>query len=173
MSGQPEQGEAVLAEALAEVVRERDAGRLSGPVYALVLNNAGYALALAGRDLPGAQQCVARALASSPLQPAFIDSMGWVEYRLGHFQDAAFYLERGVRLELPREDAEMHYHLGMAYVKLGKLRAAHRALTRCLQLDPSWSEARRELHGLQQVLPLPAIARTDGLSPDMACRDRI
>ena len=23
------------------------------------------------------------------------------------------------------------------------------------------------------VLPLPAIARTDGLSPDMACRDRI
>jgi predicted Zn-dependent protease len=172
MSGQPEQGATILTAGLAEAVRERDTGGISGAEYALVLNNAGYALALAGRDLPQAQECVGRALASAPLQPAFVDSMGWVEYRLGHFQDAAFYLERAARLEFPQDDAEMQYHLGMAYVKLGKLRGAHRALTRCLELDPSWSEARQELHGLQQLLPPPAIARTDDPSPDLAHRDR-
>lgn len=155
MTGEPEAGAEVIRRALSEVAMAHSSGTLPEAVYALALNNAGYAL-LSGREhLREARVLIARALTVSPLQPAYIDSMGWAEYQLGRYQDAAFYLERAVRLHWPQEDAEMQYHLGMTYARLGRVHGARRALERCLELDPDWTEARRQLDSLEQVLPPP------------------
>ena len=158
MVGRTEEGRSILDRALSESESLRRTHRLPDRLYALVMNNVGYVYALAGEDLPEARAFVQSALKLRPLQPAYEDSMGWVEYRLGRYQDAAFYLERAVRQYLPGESAEMDYHLGAAYARLGRWQAARRSLERCLELDDSWQEARQELKQLGQNLPPPAVA---------------
>ena len=101
---------------------------------------------------------VSTAVQLQPRQPAYVDSLGWVEYQLGRHRDAAFHLEQAVRLHLPAESAEMYYHLGAAYARLGKKSDARWALQRSLELDPSFVEATNELRLLGQELPRPALA---------------
>ncbi|NPV48153.1 MAG: tetratricopeptide repeat protein [Armatimonadetes bacterium] len=158
MTGEQEKGARLIRSSLAEIAAAYHAGQLPEVVYALALNNAGYALLSARENVPEARLLIARALAVSPLQPAYIDSMGWAEYQAGRYLDAAFYLERAVRLYWPQEDAEMQFHLGMAYARLGKLYSARQALERCLQLDPGWTEAQHQLESLRRILPPPNIA---------------
>ena len=158
MAGRGEEGRAILDRAVGESHRLRQAHRMSEGLFALVMNNVGYVYALAGQNLGEARTFAEAALNLQPLQPAYIDSMGWVEYRLGQYQDAAFYLERAIRLYSPRENAEMYYHLGATYARLGRWRAARHAFERCLELDESWQEAREELKQLGQELPQPMVA---------------
>ena len=45
--------------------------------------------------------------------PYFLDTLGWVHYRLGNATEAILYLEQAISsgLDIP----ELHYHMGMAY----------------------------------------------------------
>ncbi|MCG8433255.1 MAG: tetratricopeptide repeat protein, partial [Gammaproteobacteria bacterium] len=52
---------------------------------------------------------IERALDQSPDNPAFVDSMGWVQYRLGDYKLARQYLERALNLA---NDPEIAAHLG-------------------------------------------------------------
>ena len=130
---------------------------LPDPLFALVLNNIAYVNSLVKRNLPEALQMVTVAVQLQPTQPAYVDSLGWVEYQLGKYSDAAFHLEQAVRLYLPQESAEMYYHLGSAYARLGKKPDARWALHRALELDPSYLEAQDELRTLSQDLPRPSL----------------
>ena len=96
-----------------------------------------------------------QAVELAPLQPAYIDSLGWVYYRMGEHRKAAFYLERAIRHGGARNSAENYYHLGAAYARLGKLRLAARALLMALQYDPQYDQAITELRKLRYVLPRP------------------
>jgi len=49
--------------------------------------------------------------------PAFLDTVGWVNYRLGNFEIAVEQLEKAV--EGAKQVPILHYHLGMAYKALG------------------------------------------------------
>ena len=51
---------------------------------------------------------VERALELEPAEPAILDSMGWVEYRLGNIKSAEDYLRRALEL---RNDPEIAAHL--------------------------------------------------------------
>jgi len=159
MSNREQEGRSVLGAALEETVRLRRTQGMPDSLYALLMNNIGYVYAEAGEDLAQARSLIGEALRNHPLQPAYTDSMGWVEYKLGHYEEAAFYLERAVRLYAPQESAEMYYHLGAAYARVGRLQPAARALRRCLELDDSWGEARRELEKMNTVLPAPVRVR--------------
>ena len=163
MTGEREEGEGILTEVLAKAAMGRRSGRVSAPLYALLMNNVGYTHVLAGVELGEARGLIEEALKLTPRQPAYIDSLGWAEFRLGDFRNAAFHLERAVRLYLPQESAEIYYHLGAAYARLGRKPEARLALERSLQLDRSLDEAARELDQLSQELPHPALAR--GLAP--------
>jgi tetratricopeptide (TPR) repeat protein len=50
--------------------------------------------------------------------PAFLDTLGWVYYRLGDFDEAIPYLEQSV--EAAGKVAVLRYHLGMAYKAVGR-----------------------------------------------------
>lgn len=50
-------------------------------------------------------------------EPAFLDTLGWVEYHFGDYAKAAHYLEQAV--EGASDAALIRYHLGMAYAGLG------------------------------------------------------
>ncbi|MEI6502753.1 MAG: tetratricopeptide repeat protein, partial [Armatimonadota bacterium] len=159
MTGKRAEGEQIMAEVLRAAYQARQQGQMPPQLFALILNNVGYIHVVAGTDLVESQQLIAAAVAVMPHEPAFIDSLGWAEYRLGDYLNAAFHLEQAVRLHLPNESAEVYYHLGAAYARLGRNREARQALERCLDLDRTFTEAARELDGLRQELPSPAVAQ--------------
>lgn len=158
MTGRAADGQRMLRQVAAEVNAARERNLMPDPLFALMLNNLAYVNCLGKLDLPEALKMVTGAVQLQPGQAAYVDSLGWVEYQLGRYRDAAFHVEQAVRLHLPAESAEMYYHLGAAYARLGKKADARWALNRSLELDPSFFEAADELKTLGQDLPRPAIA---------------
>ena len=83
------------------------------PDNAAVQNFLGYLLADHNQDLAEAERLIGRALAQEPANGAFVDSMGWLYYRLGRLAEARRQLERAVRLT--GGDPVVHEHLGDVY----------------------------------------------------------
>jgi len=92
------------------------------PDHAAVLNYLGYMLADNGERLTEAQRYVERALEIEPHNGAYLDSMGWVYFKLGKLDLAEASLVRA--LELVDSDATILEHLGDLYLKLGDNRKA-------------------------------------------------
>ncbi|MBS0449488.1 MAG: tetratricopeptide repeat protein [Proteobacteria bacterium] len=72
-------------------------------------NALGYSLADRNLRLPEARDLIKKALDLSPGEPFITDSLGWVEYRMGH-RDEAIRLLRGAYQSRP--DPEIAAHLG-------------------------------------------------------------
>ncbi|MBC7502038.1 MAG: tetratricopeptide repeat protein [Herminiimonas sp.] len=72
-------------------------------------NALGYSLAERNVRLPEALSLVEKALTIAPEDPFIMDSMGWVQFRLGNFKEAEALLRRAYAL---RPDAEIAVHLG-------------------------------------------------------------
>lgn len=89
----------------------RDLRRLleQQPGNADALNALGYTLADRTKDQAEALALIEKALAIKPDEPAIIDSMGWVQYRLGHLKQAVEHL-RAAYAKQP--DPEIAAHLG-------------------------------------------------------------
>ena len=64
-------------------------------------------------------------------QPAFLDTVGWVEYRLGEYEQAVNFLEKAT--EAAPDAALMHYHLGMAYLAKGNKLGARDHLSKAVE----------------------------------------
>ncbi|MFP3902933.1 MAG: tetratricopeptide repeat protein [Armatimonadota bacterium] len=154
-SGELEAGEKVMQSVLSRAKLQRRKGTMAPSTYAVLLNSVGYGYSVGGIRLNDARSLLREALGIQPLQPAFIDSLGWIYYSLGDFHEALFYLERAVRLMGPQENAEIYYHLGAAYARMGRVRKAKRALQNCLRLEPDFEKARDELEVLGLKLPNP------------------
>jgi tetratricopeptide (TPR) repeat protein len=72
-------------------------------------NALGYSLADRGVRLPEARDLIAHALELSPGDPFITDSLGWVEFRLGHVDEALRLLRQAYGA---RPDTEIAAHLG-------------------------------------------------------------
>ena len=92
------------------------------PTNASALNYLGYMLADRNVRLQEAQDLIKRAVTSEPNNYAFLDSLGWVYYRMNRLDEAQRELERS--LQLMAKDPTIHDHLGDVYFKQGKLRQA-------------------------------------------------
>ena len=94
----------------------------SDPTNASALNYLGYMLADRNVRLPEAQDYIQRAVKLEPNNYAFLDSLGWVYYRLNKLNDAEQQLTRS--LEMSSKDPTIHDHLGDVYFKEGKTKEA-------------------------------------------------
>lgn len=79
------------------------------PEQSAAYNALGYSLADRKQRLPEARQLIVKAMELTPGDPFLIDSMGWVEYRMGNLDEAVKWLRRAYRA---RPDAEIAAHLG-------------------------------------------------------------
>jgi len=113
------------------------------PGHGQALNYLGYMLADRGEKLDYAHDLIKKALELSPENAAFIDSYGWVMYRLGQFDSAASYLEKAVALE---NDPIIFDHLGDAYKALGKMEDARIWWQKALELQPTNDIIREKLN---------------------------
>jgi tetratricopeptide (TPR) repeat protein len=96
-------------------------------------NALGFTLADANRDLPEAERLIGSARKAKPDDPAIADSWGWLQYRLGHLDQAAQTL-RGAWLA--RKDADVGVHLGEVLWKQGHQQDAQRVFDEVRKLDP-------------------------------------
>ena len=89
----------------------RDLRRLLAlqPSNADALNALGYTLADRTKDQAEALTLIEKALVLKPDEPAIIDSLGWVQYRLGHLKEA---VERLRTAYAKQPDPEIAAHLG-------------------------------------------------------------
>ena len=92
----------VLESAMRSVIRVR-------PDHAQAYNALGYTLADRNERLDEARALIEKANALAPDDASILDSLGWVQYRLGQNGDALRSLERAYKL---RGDAEIAVHLG-------------------------------------------------------------
>lgn len=121
------------------------------PHHPLTLNNYAYLLAEANTRLDEAEAMANRALATEPNNPIYLDTLGWIYYRQGRYQQAVQLLEQAVQ-DAPQEP-ELRYHLGMAYWMRGRLPEARVELRKAanlwrIQKGQPYKEA---LQALEQV----------------------
>ena len=88
------------------------------PSDSYALNYLGYWWADEGRNLDQAIGLIERAVEQRPGSGFFVDSLGWVHFKLGNPQKAVDYLERATELE--PSDPEITGHLGDVYWVLGR-----------------------------------------------------
>ncbi len=90
---------------------------------ASALNYLGYMLADQNVRLPEAQDYIKRAVDLEPGNYAFLDSLGWVYFRLNKLDEAEQQLSRSLQLSAEK-DPTIHDHMGDVYFKQGKLKLA-------------------------------------------------
>jgi tetratricopeptide (TPR) repeat protein len=130
------------------VLAEREVRGLleSHPDQPQALNFLGYLLAEANRNLKEAETMIRRALERDPDNGAFVDSMGWVFYRLGRLDEARRELERATRLT--DGDAVVREHLGDVYRDLRLHDLAREQYRRALDARGDGARLRTKLEGL-------------------------
>ncbi|MDE2092143.1 MAG: tetratricopeptide repeat protein [Gammaproteobacteria bacterium] len=103
------------------------------PENADALNALGYMLAVHSDHYQEARGFIEKALQLKPDDPAIIDSMGWVEYRLGNYPQSLSYLRKAYA-ELA--DPEVAAHLTEVLWVSGAKQEAHRIWSEALKQHP-------------------------------------
>lgn len=106
------------------------------------LNTLGYMLADRGERLEYAKGLIERAVELEPNNAAFLDSYGWVYFRLEEFDKALVYLKRAAELD---NDPVILDHLGDAYEATGDLEKARRWWQEALVNDPDNEKIKQKL----------------------------
>jgi tetratricopeptide (TPR) repeat protein len=99
-------GEAAAAEDVFLRLLEADPGDASAANYL------GYMWADRGEKLDRALELISLAVAREPDNVAYLDSLGWVHFRLGNLDEAERWLRRAVELDGSGADGTMLCHLG-------------------------------------------------------------
>jgi len=115
------------------------------PEDASLLNALGYSLADRNQKLPRAEQLIRKALAASPDNPAFLDSLGWVRFKRGDIPGALPHLERAYRI-FP--DPEIASHWGELLWVSGKQSEARALWARSLARSPDSKPLRATIERL-------------------------
>ncbi|MBR2326132.1 MAG: tetratricopeptide repeat protein [Alistipes sp.] len=86
---------------------------------AMVLNNYAYFLSLENRDLERALTMASRAIALSENNSTYLDTMAWVLYKLGRYDEAKKYMQQALSLDR-QQSAELALHYGDILYALGE-----------------------------------------------------
>src|SRR5438270_7689530 len=125
--------QAGLYEKAAELLRKSIA--LDPANSAEAYNYIGYMWADHNMNLDEAETMIKRALESEPNNASYLDSLGWVEFRKGKFDQALSDLLRAAKA-VERDDPVVFEHIGDTYLKLNRVREALDAWQKALALDP-------------------------------------
>ena len=119
------------------------------PDAVIAANNLAWILADERQDLDRALTLAKRAAAVKPDDPQILDTIGWIYYQKQLPSLAVAPFERAVSID--PKNAELQYHLGMAYAATGDNAKARTHLQRALALDAKFNGA-TEARGLLSTL---------------------
>lgn len=115
------------------------------PSAASTMNYWGYMWVEQDKHLDKAETLIRKANELRPDEPAFIDSLGWLYFRQGKYQQALTELERAEKLmeKWTPEDGEILDHIAQTYQKLGDAEKAKEYWQRALDLNPPQEAVRK------------------------------
>lgn len=124
-----------------ELKRHEDSDRLYeealkiDPDNHIVLNNFGYSLTERGEQLERALAMAKEAVRQQPENSSYLDTIGWIYFRLGQFEEA----ERFIRKAVESGDASpvVLEHLGDVYSRLGQKEKAIEYWQKAFEQDSS------------------------------------
>ncbi len=105
-------------------------------------NDIGYTWAERGTHLDQALEMITTAVATEPLNGAYLDSLGWVYYQRGDFANARTHLANAIRLRTA-QDPLIYDHLADAAYRLDDSTAAEQYWTEALKLLEQTDTAER------------------------------
>ena len=166
------------------------------PDHAPTNNDLAYVWSLEGRDLDKALEMAERAVAGDPENEAYLDTKGWVYYKLGNFDEAVRWLRRSLAaaqtkansftndqqldgalnpdvrinpIALKQTQAVVGDHLGDALYRLGDKNGAQRAWLRAVShLTADVPQDYGDLAGLKTRLSEKVSAVRQGNEPMVA-----
>ena len=98
-----------------------------------VNNDLGYLYADQGKNLEKARKMIQKAVDAEPENAAYLDSLGWVLFKLGKYKEAISWLTKATDLETGN-DATIWEHLGDCYNAIKDAREAKKAWNKALEL---------------------------------------
>lgn len=129
-------GRAMTAEPLGQIdALEQDLNKIleTEPNNASALNALGYTLADKTDRYSEALALIQKALVISPNDPFYLDSLGWVYYRMGKLEAAALYLKQAIAIQ---DDPEFVAHLGEVLWQQNKHEQAKQLWQKALEQAP-------------------------------------
>jgi tetratricopeptide (TPR) repeat protein len=112
-------------------------------------NALGYSLAERNERLQEAYTLIDKAMQMAPGDPFIMDSMGWVQYRMGNLTEAEGFLRRAYAL---RNDPEIAVHLGEVLFAKGDQEGAQKMWKEAQAKDPKNDALKSTLARLNQSL---------------------
>ncbi|MEM9350776.1 MAG: tetratricopeptide repeat protein [Pseudomonadota bacterium] len=132
-----------------------------------VLNYLGYSLVEKRIKLGEALELIQTAAKLRPDNGHILDSLGWVLYRLGRFDEAVAPMETAV--ELMATDPVINDHLGDVYWSVGRHTEAHFQWHRALSFNPEPKEAERIRRKID--VGLDVVIAEEGMEPLAVAED--
>ena len=111
----------------------------ANPEHAGVLNYLGYMFADRGIRLQEAREYIVRALEVDPYNGAYLDSLGWVYFKLNQLDLAETNLKKAAELT---DDPTIYDHLGDLYIELGQYQKARQYYEQAVSLSSDEEHAR-------------------------------
>ena len=118
-------------------------GLKQDPKSALLLNNYGYSLAERGLQLERSLEMAKQAITIEPDNSAYLDTYGWILFKLKNYKDAAMYIEKSIASG--KASSVVHEHLGDIYEKLGNKEKALELWKKAFEMDPKNKNAEEKI----------------------------
>jgi len=109
----------------------------------LVLNNYSYSLAERGVSLERALEMAHEAVAAQPDNTSYLDTLGWVYYKLGNYEEARKYISRAI--EKGDASPTVIAHMGDVFLRLNDHAKAVEFWKKALALDPNNQSLKEKL----------------------------
>ena len=117
-------------------------------------NDLGYLLLTSGGSADEAAKLIQRALASEPDNPYYLDSLAWVHYLAGEYEQALALVDKFAAMD--NMPAEIAWHIGAIYLKNNDLENARKFLERSIGIGGDPASVDQAAQALKQ---LPASGR--------------
>jgi len=114
-------------------------------------NYIGYMWADHDMNLDEAEAMIKRALEKEPNNASYLDSLGWVEFRKGKFDQALSDLLRAAKT-VEHDDPVVFEHIGDTYLKLNRTAEALEAWQKALVLDPKNKTLANKIEGTKRTI---------------------
>jgi tetratricopeptide (TPR) repeat protein len=98
------------------------------------LNNYAYFLSDREERLDDALEMAERAISIEPENAAYLDTIGWIHFKMGNYEEALTYIQKAV--DTGDASAEVFEHLGDVYSELGDDENAKLWWNRAFEMDP-------------------------------------
>ncbi len=109
----------------------------------LVLNNYGYSLAERGIQLDRALKMAAEAVHAQPANQSYLDTYGWVFYRLERYKEAEEQIRKAI--DLGSASPVLYDHLGDIYFKLDDKTKAVQCWEKSFQIDSTNEQVKEKI----------------------------